>query len=265
MLNVTLLSLLSFLLAILTMAYAIFGGGINAKTLLDVHGIVIVLGGTLAATAISFNPVHIWNMIRAFYRGMLAGKEINYQKIIAELMRLAEIYRNNPDDLRAQVPTITDDFMKEALTLMLDEIADERELIRILNERVDNLFERYMADAKKFKAIGKFPPAMGLMGAVLGMIALLAGLGAPGAEKTVGPAMSVALVATFYGIMVANLFIIPIGENLVERASIIKTKNTMIVAGIKLLQERTNAILLAERLNSYLLPRERLDWKGRGK
>jgi chemotaxis protein MotA len=103
---------------------------------------------------------------------------------------------------------------------------------------------------------------MGLMGAVLGMIALLGSLGSPGAEKTVGPAMSVALVATFYGIALANVLIIPIGENLVERAGIIRTKNTIIVAGVRLILEKTNPILLAEKLNSFLLPKERLDWKG---
>jgi chemotaxis protein MotA len=201
------------------------------------------------------------NMTRAFYRGMLTGREINYRNIVRELMQLAATYRDNPESLRAKLPQVSDDFMREALTLMLDEIASEKELVKIMNERAENMHERYLTDAKKFKAIGKFPPAMGLMGAVLGMIALLGTLGSPGAEKTVGPAMSVALVATFYGIALANLIIIPIGENLVERANIIRTKNTIIVSGVRLIQEKTNPILLAEKLNSHLLPRERLDWK----
>lgn len=246
------------------MGYAIFGGGLNAKTLMDFHAMVIVVGGTLAASAIAFNPVHILKMLNAFYRGMLVGREINYANIVAELMRLANIQRNSENGLRQELPQLKDDFMREAITLMLDEVAPPKEVIRILQERVENIHERYLADAKKFKAIGKFPPAMGLMGAVLGMIALLGSLGSPGAEKTVGPAMSVALVATFWGIAVANIFIIPIGENLVERAEIIRTKNTIITAGVKLIFEGTNAIVLAEKLNSYLLPKERLDWKGAG-
>lgn len=262
--NVTILSLASFLFAMITFAYAVFGGGINAKSLLDLHGLVIVIGGTLAATSIAFNPIHILSMLRAFYRGMLTGREIQYKFIVKEILRLGEAYRNNREDLRRQLPGIGDDFLREALTLVLDELAPDKEIVRILNERVDFLYERYMADAKKFKAIGKFPPAMGLMGAVLGMIGLLGGLGAPGAEKTVGPAMSMALVATFYGIALANLVIIPVGENLVERASIIKTKNIIIVAGMKFIMENTNPILLVEKLNSHLLPKDRLDWKAGG-
>ena len=123
------------------------------------------------------------------------------------------------------------------------------------------MFDRYNADANRFKAMGKFPPAMGLMGAVLGMIALLGSLGKPGAEKGIGPAMSVALVATFYGIAISNLLIIPIGENLAEAAHETKIKNKIIVEGVKLIAKKTNPIVLAEELNSYLLPNERIDWK----
>ncbi|MEY4066101.1 MAG: transporter, MotA/TolQ/ExbB proton channel family protein [Pseudomonadota bacterium] len=262
--NVKLMSIISFVLAILTMAYAVLGGGIDARTLLDIHGLVIVIGGTVAATAISFNPVHIIQMFRALYRGMLTGKEVRFDEIIRQLMKLADVYRNNPERMRQSMSIITDEFLRESINLMLDEITSERELLKILNERVDHIYDRYISDARKFKAIGKFPPAMGLMGAVLGMIGLLGGLGSPGAEKTVGPSLSVALVATFYGIALANLVIIPIGENLVERAAIIKRKNIIIVAGVRLILEESNPILLAEKLNSFLLPNERLDWRATG-
>jgi chemotaxis protein MotA len=112
--------------------------------------------------------------------------------------------------------------------------------------------------------MGKYPPAMGLMGAVMGMIALLASLGKPGAEKGIGVAMSVALVATLYGIAMANLFVIPVGENLAVGAKQIKTKNLIIIEGVRLIAQRTNPIVLAEELNSFLLPGERIDWKKAG-
>jgi chemotaxis protein MotA len=99
------------------------------------------------------------------------------------------------------------------------------------------------------------------MGAVLGMIALLSGLGKPGAEKSIGPSMSIALVATLYGIAFANLIVIPIGENLTETAKEHQRKNIIIVEGVKLVAAKTNPIVLAEELNSYLLPSERVDWK----
>ena len=102
---------------------------------------------------------------------------------------------------------------------------------------------------------------MGLLGAVTGMIALLGGLGKPGAEKTMGPAMSIALVATLYGIALANFFIIPIGESLVDSAKEMKRKNEIIIQGIKLILQDTNPVLMEEELNSFLLPGERIDRK----
>jgi chemotaxis protein MotA len=73
--------------------------------------------------------------------------------------------------------------------------------------------------------------------------------------------MSIALVATLYGIALANLIVIPIGENLTAAAKETKRKNVIIIEGIRLIAARTNPIVLAEELNSYLLPRERIDWK----
>ena len=123
------------------------------------------------------------------------------------------------------------------------------------------MFSRYNDDAIRFRAMGKYPPAMGLMGAVLGMIALLAGLGKAGSEKSIGPSMSIALVATLYGIALANLIIIPIGENLTEAAKEQLRKNVIISEGIRLIATKVNPIILAEELNSFLLPSERVDWK----
>jgi chemotaxis protein MotA len=134
---------------------------------------------------------------------------------------------------------------------------EAEELHDMLMLRAKTIHGRYLDDAKKFKAIGKFPPAMGLMGAVLGMIALLQTLGKPGAENNLGPAMAVALVATLYGIALANLVILPIADNLTDSASEVNTKNRIIIEGIKLIAENKNRVILTDHLNSYLLPHER--------
>ena len=99
------------------------------------------------------------------------------------------------------------------------------------------------------------------MGTVLGMVALLANLGGADAMKLIGPAMGTCLVATFMGIVTANVFILPIGDSLTENAKEIHFKNRMILAGLRLIAEKTNPIIVAEKLNSFLLPSDRLDWK----
>jgi chemotaxis protein MotA len=255
------LALLSFASAIGIIFWAALSSTDNPRTFLDVHGAVIVFGGTIAATAISFQLDRTLLMAKVFWARTVKSKSVDFAALIRELMKIADAYRNEASDLKTLVESSQDAFLKEGMTLFLDEVVEIEQLTGLLKQRNSTIFERYSADAGKFRAMGKYPPAMGLMGAVLGMIALLSGLGAPGAEKTIGPAMSIALVATLYGIALANLIIIPIGENLTAAAKETKRKNVIIIEGIRLIAARSNPIVLAEELNSYLLPRERIDWK----
>jgi chemotaxis protein MotA len=200
-------------------------------------------------------------MISVFYNRLIKGHKVNFVNIIKQLMVLAEAYRTNDPGLKAAVDNTEDHFIKEGMGILMDDFLDKKELAHILSLRAKTMNYRYTEDAKKFKAIGKFPPAMGLMGAVLGMIALLQTLGTPGAEDNIGPAMAIALVATLYGIALANLFILPVAENLMDGTRELHAKNIIIVEGIKLISEKKNNVLVAEELNSYLLPGERLDRK----
>jgi chemotaxis protein MotA len=233
----------------------------NWKTFLDLHGAVIVFGGTVAATAISFELKRTFLMAKVFWGRTVKSKAVDFNKLILVLMKIADSHRNENSDLKNLVEASSDEFLKEGMGLLLDEVVEVEQLTSLLKKRNSTMFELYTADAVKFKAMGKYPPAMGLMGAVLGMIALLSGLGQPGAEKTIGPSMSIALVATLYGIALANLLIIPVGENLTAAAKEVQRKNNIIIEAIRLIAAKTNPIVLAEELNSFLLPKERIDWK----
>jgi chemotaxis protein MotA len=256
------LSLISFLLSVGVLGAAIFTATDNPKNFVDYHGFLVVVGGTIAATAISFQLDRVWVMFKIFWDRTIRGKKIDYVGVIYDLMVFAESYRNDDQSkIKSLTQSQKDPFLKEAFNALVSEMADADQLVDIMYKRADTIYERYSQDAQRIKSIGKYPPAMGLLGAVTGMIALLGSLGKPGAEKSIGPAMSVALVATMYGIAMANFFIIPIGENLADAAREIRRKNYIVVEGIRLIMHRTNAILLAEELNSFLLPNERLDRK----
>ena len=253
--------------AIGVMLFAMLYHNPNPGGMLDIHGLTIVVGGTIACIGIAYELPRAGGMVKVFFRELLkkrVAKDINKQ-IIIELMRLADAYRKDSPELPKMVEEITDHFLKESMQALLDGVLDHKRLIKVLHARVNTMYERYADDAKMFQACGKYPPAMGLLGAVTGMILLLASLGRPGAEKTVGPSMAVALVATLYGIALANLFIIPIGEQLGEIAKRLKTKNFIIVEGVRHIIAKENPVILAEQLNSFLLPDERVDWKKLGK
>ena len=112
-----------------------------------------------------------------------------------------------------------------------------------------------------FRAIGKFPPAFGLLATTLGMIGLLQKLGQPDSQKLIGPAMSVGLIGTLYGIALANLLFIPIAENLTERTQEEMALRRMMMEGALMLKQQANPITLREGLNSFLLPKDRVSRK----
>jgi len=131
----------------------------------------------------------------------------------------------------------------------------------MLKDRVVNMKKALMMDINRFKNIGKYPPAFGMMGTTMGMVVLLSGLGGKDAMKTMGPAMAVCLITTLYGVIIANVLIVPISENIEDSIMEIDLKNQIIAEGFSLILAKTPPPVLAEELNSFLEEKDRLDWK----
>ena len=254
-------SLLGFSLAAIVFFAGMAMSTDNMSMFLDAHARLIVIGGSVAAASIAFQLDRMFLLFRVFLLRVLKGRRVDYVRIIAELMRMAEAYRTGSPQFDKMVKESKEHFLKEALEMATDGVLDHSRLSKVMRARVATLYHRHTEDALKFKTVGKYPPAFGLMGTTLGMIALLQTLGKPGAQKLIGPAMSIALVATLYGIVLANLVFNPISENLMDSAKETRLKNTIIAEGVLLILEKTNPLVLAEELNSYLLPSERIDWR----
>ena len=254
-------SLIAFVLAGGVFFGSVFTATENTSAFLDWHAALIVFGGTLAVAAISFQIDHLYTMFKVFYYRVIKSHKKTNVGLIKEILAFAEAYRKDPADAPAMIEKYSDPFLKECVTVLTEDYLESETFKRVMEQRIQTIFNRYNDDAKKFKALGKYPPAMGLMGAVLGMIALLQTLGQPGAEDAVGPAMAVAMVATLYGIAFANLVVLPIAENLTEGAKEVYIKNRIILEGVLLIGQRKNKIVMTEELNSFLLPSERIDWK----
>jgi chemotaxis protein MotA len=254
------LSVIGFILA-----FAVFAIGVATSTdhyshFWDWPALLIVLGGTFAAMSTAFQFDRVLVLIKLFFQRMILGRRANHKEIIREIMTISEGYRKG-ESLEQYISKTKDEFLKEVLTLVHENVLEGDDLFDVLDSRVENLNYLYMEEANKFKAAGKYPPAFGLMGTTIGMIVLMSNLGGADAIKKVGPAMSVCLAATLYGVSIANFFIIPIGENIVDASREHYMKNKIIVEGIRLMMDKTNPIVLSEKLNSFLSPHQRLDWK----
>lgn len=226
----------------------------------DLPALFLVIGGTLAVGAITVQVNRIGVLIKVFFVGLTKGKRVDYVSVIKDIMVSSEKYRKG-EPLATIIGQANDHFLKEGLQLLSDNIIKGEDLFDLLDDRAKNMYYHYNEGAIHFKNLGKFPPAFGLMGTVLGMVALLSNLGGADAMKSIGPAMGTCLVATFLGIVTANVFILPMAESLSQSAKEIYLKNKIIAEGMRLISNKTNPIIVAEKLNSFLLPKDRVDWK----
>ena len=254
-------SLVGIIIGIAVMVAALVETHMDMAFFLNFHGIVIVCGGTLAAAAISFPLGQVLTLAKVFFLRLIGRNQVDYQGTIEQMLELNKKLSLGLVNSSEAVNSVKHAFLKEAVTLVADGILSEREIRNILDQRLKTIEHHYMHEANMFKTIGKYPPAFGLLATTLGMIALLQKIGQPGADKLIGPAMSIGLVGTLYGIALANLVFLPIAEALVEKTEEELTLRKMIIEGAVLLKQRVNPVYMRESLNSFLMPKERVKRK----
>lgn len=251
-------SLFGVVLAGVVFIFALHETDPNLKRFLDFHSFVTVIGGTAAAACISFPVKKVILLLKIFMLRVLGKKNIDYQQVIEQILELSKKATIGISALNEALPTIKHEFLKEAVQLVSSGVLTEKEIRHTLEMRVETVETEFMHDANMFRNIGKFPPAFGLMATTLGMIALLAKLAEPDSQKLIGPAMSIGLIGTLYGITLANLVFVPIAENLTERTHEEVRLRKMIIEGAVMLKAQTNPIAMREGLNSFLLPKDRV-------
>jgi len=247
---------LGMVIAAGSIAYAALSEIKNLQVFLSVHAAAIVMGGTLAAALICFPISQLFGFIKVII-GTITGKRRALKlATINEIVQIS-ISMNEGQALAGLLDGVKNPFLKESLELMSSGGLDDSELDEVLEKRIELQNEQYKRDGVTLKTVGKFPPAFGLIGTTMGMIALLQGLGSPDAFDRLGPSMSIALVATFYGLVLANTLLIPLGENLAQASEDDLAMRRLVVDGVRLIKEQKHPLLVEEYLKSYLPPQER--------
>lgn len=238
-------------------AFAILDSTKNPKIFADAHGIIIVLGGTLTVALISFSFKKLADAMKIVVRKTLGRERDNYIDTIKLIVKLADTYRTNPKDLTAQLPPNVHPFLKDAIQMVSEFGFTADELSDVLTNSIKGKTKRDEEELKVWHTISRFPPAFGLLGATLGMISLLQTLGEPGAQSRIGQAMATALIATFYGLVVANLVLLPISEKLGAVASSDKVMRSIIKDGVIMIVEKKHPTYIEEFLKQFLSPTQR--------
>ncbi|MDQ2865282.1 MAG: motility protein A [Candidatus Eremiobacteraeota bacterium] len=225
------------------------------------EAIFLILGGTLGATLTSF-PLRTF--VRGFFGGLkTAFSEVNYYErdIIATLVSFAErARREGLLALENEAAALDDDFMRKGIQLVID--GRDTEIIRkVLETEAANSQEAGNKAESVYMCLGGYSPTLGIIGTVLGLIGMLKGLSEMGTSTniagTIGVATAQAFVATFFGIMFANLLWLPIATKIKERNGELLLLREIMIEGILAIQAGDNPRLLEEKLLAFLDPKER--------
>lgn len=252
-------TLLGFVSAMTVFVASVIMSFSNASAVLDVHAALIVVGGTAAVALICFPLPQILSLLRVFVSRIIGRTKREYAQVIREVVILADANRKGRKAFQAALDSITDPFLKDAgqVLFWMDAEVSPEELRDLLETRVATHFSFDMDEAKIFRTMAKFPPAFGLMGTTMGMIALLQSLGNANAKNLIGPAMAVALVATLYGLVLTNFVFIPIAENLAKQTKEDMIARNIAVEGIMLIAADKPTKYVEEKIKSFVLPKDR--------
>ena len=154
---------------------------------------------------------------------------------------------------KKKVKDVKDPFFAKGMMLMIDGI-EPSTLSKILYTEVEYVEERHKVGAEIFTTMGNFAPAMGMVGTLIGLVKMLMQMEDPSA---IGPAMAVALVTTFYGVILANLLFMPIAGKLKTRSVKELMIKELVINGILSVQSGDNPRVLEQKLHSFISPGKR--------
>lgn len=218
------------------------------STFIQISSILIVLGGLAGALLINFNFEEI-KLSGKVLKAAFYKTDHNLKELIKLFISLSEkARREGLLALESEIEDTEDPFIKKGIYLAIDGI--EPEVINdILNAEIAATEERHEKGRAIFQKAGEFAPAWGMVGTLIGLVLMLNNLDSP---ETIGPAMAVALLTTFYGMILANLVFLPLAgklQNITEEEVFIKK---VIIEGVIGVQSGQNPKILEEKLSAFL-------------
>lgn len=219
----------------------------------DLPSILIVVGGTIGATLLAY-PMDILASLGKVYQKAFLHKEVKVNEIIEEIIELANVARKEGLlSLEEFGAKIDDEFLQKGIMLIVD--GTDPELVRnILETELIFLEERHQQGQGMLEAMGAYAPAFGMIGTLIGLINMLQSLDDP---STIGPQMSVALITTFYGSFLSNVFFLPLAQKLKIRSGSEVLVKELMIEGLLSIQAGENPRIIEEKLKTFIPPNDR--------
>ena len=234
----------------------LMGGGVAA--FIDIPSLMIVLGGTIAATLVNFPMEDVIGVMKVTQK-VIKEEIMPSSKYIDKIVDISKKARTNgllaiEEDLN----NVEEDFMKVTLQHVVNGTEDE-DLRKIMDAELALMTQRHKIGQKMYSAMGTYAPAFGMIGTLMGLIQMLQNLEDPAA---VGPGMALAMITTFYGALFANLFFLPMAGKLKQRSEREIQFKEMLLMGVMAIQAEESPSVIHSKLVTYLTPAERKTMAG---
>src|SRR6202041_2366983 len=238
---------------ILVIAIMVLLGG-DLHIFVSEHAVIIIFGGSIAATMIRFPLSAILHGLPLGAKFAFTMSRLSARDLVDELARIAEIARKQGPVGLEKVET-DEPFLAKGIRYVAD--GYDLEFIRDNLERDrDNFLMHLDEGGKIYRAIGDCAPAFGMIGTLIGMVQMFANMTDP---SKLGPFMATALLATLYGAVVANLWCLPLADKLHLKLAEEDINRTLIIDGVLMIREAKSPTLVREMLLAYLPEKHRHD------
>jgi len=233
----------------------------DPRLYMDWPSLGIVLGGTMAATFLSY-PLKEVVRVFGLFATVVRNEQLYTQNDIDELVHIAKIWvHDDPRAVERALASVTNPFLRSGVQLVIDRTPEE-DILDLLQWRISRLRAREAAEAQIFRMMANYAPAFGMIGTLVGLVNLMGTLGS-GNMTAIGQSLAVALMTTLYGILLANLLFKPVAVKLERRTEQRLVLMNMVLQGISMMCAKRSPALMRETLKSFVAHYENEIFDGR--
>lgn len=258
-------SLLGVIFGLLLITSAIAHATGNPFIYLDLPALLIVLGGSIAAAFMGYHHRDVLSAFKAI-GWMVKKPKSTREGLNTEIMRLIKwsylVQQKGVIALESEIKTVpTNDPVIKYCMEMIVTNHPPAEMRAMMETAVESGFEHKTAPVQVLRNMGASAPSFGMIGTLVGLVAILnqMGSGAKDLPAVIGTGMSLALVATLYGVFFARMVFIPAANKLMQKEETERFRNLMVVEGLIMLADKRSPRFMQDRLNSYLEPENHFD------
>lgn len=235
----------------LVLAAIAMGGGIIL--FVNFPSLMIVVGGTMGATMIAYPLKEVLSVI-SVVKNVFFAKLSSTKSLIAEFVEFSnKARREGILSLESEIKQVSEEFLKKGIQLSIDGL-EPQSIREILETEILFIQGRHRLGAEIFTTMGTYAPALGMIGTLIGLVQMLQTMDDP---SSIGPAMAVALLTTFYGSVMANIVCLPIAGKLRTRSSQEVLIKELTIEGVLCLSNGENPRIVEAKLLGFLPPADR--------